>query len=48
MHTALTCETLRLIAPKCYGGRDLGRGGLINLGEAVGVIAASPSAGVRS
>ncbi|WP_295855347.1 DNA-directed RNA polymerase subunit beta', partial [uncultured Xylophilus sp.] len=39
VRTALTCETRFGICSKCYG-RDLGRGGLINLGEAVGVIAA--------
>ena len=39
VRTALTCETRYGICAKCYG-RDLGRGGLINLGEAVGVIAA--------
>lgn len=39
VRTALTCETRYGICAKCYG-RDLGRGGLINIGEAVGVIAA--------
>ena len=39
VRTALTCETRFGICAKCYG-RDLGRGGLINIGEAVGVIAA--------
>jgi DNA-directed RNA polymerase subunit beta' len=39
VRTALTCETRFGICAKCYG-RDLGRGGLVNLGEAVGVIAA--------
>ncbi|MFE8645665.1 DNA-directed RNA polymerase subunit beta' [Sphingomonas sp. NCPPB 2930] len=39
VRTALTCETRFGICAKCYG-RDLGRGGQINLGEAVGVIAA--------
>ncbi|MBI2750553.1 MAG: DNA-directed RNA polymerase subunit beta', partial [Burkholderiales bacterium] len=39
VRTALTCETRYGICAKCYG-RDLGRGGLINGGEAVGVIAA--------
>jgi DNA-directed RNA polymerase subunit beta' len=43
VRTALTCETRFGLCAKCYG-RDLGRGGLINNGEAVGVIAASPSA----
>ncbi|MBU6465821.1 MAG: DNA-directed RNA polymerase subunit beta', partial [Burkholderiales bacterium] len=39
VRTALTCETRFGLCASCYG-RDLGRGGLINLGEAVGVIAA--------
>ncbi len=39
VRTALTCATRYGMCAKCYG-RDLGRGGLINLGEAVGVIAA--------
>ncbi len=39
VRTALTCETRFGLCACCYG-RDLGRGGLINLGEAVGVIAA--------
>ncbi len=39
VRTALTCETRFGICAKCYG-RDLGRGGLVNNGEAVGVIAA--------
>jgi DNA-directed RNA polymerase subunit beta' len=39
VRTALTCETRYGICAKCYG-RDLGRGGLVNMGEAVGVIAA--------
>ena len=39
VRTALNCETRFGLCAKCYG-RDLGRGGLINLGEAVGVIAA--------
>nr|WP_145551124.1 DNA-directed RNA polymerase subunit beta' [Variovorax boronicumulans] len=39
VRTALTCATRFGICAKCYG-RDLGRGGLINVGEAVGVIAA--------
>ena len=36
---ALTCATRFGICAKCYG-RDLGRGGLVNVGEAIGVIAA--------
>ncbi len=39
VRTALTCETRYGLCACCYG-RDLGRGGQINLGEAVGVIAA--------
>ena len=39
VRTALTCETRFGLCAMCYG-RDLGRGGLINGGEAVGVIAA--------
>ena len=39
VRTALTCETRFGICAMCYG-RDLGRGGLVNIGEAVGVIAA--------
>jgi DNA-directed RNA polymerase subunit beta' len=39
VRTPLTCETRYGLCTKCYG-RDLGRGGLINVGEAVGVIAA--------
>ncbi len=39
VRTALNCETRYGLCASCYG-RDLGRGGLINLGEAVGVIAA--------
>ncbi len=39
VRTVLNCETRFGLCAKCYG-RDLGRGGLINMGEAVGVIAA--------
>jgi len=39
VRTALTCDTRYGICAKCYG-RDLGRGKLISMGEAVGVIAA--------
>ena len=39
VRTALNCETRFGLCAKCYG-RDLGRGGLINNGEAVGIIAA--------
>jgi DNA-directed RNA polymerase subunit beta' len=39
VRTPLTCGTRFGLCAKCYG-RDLGRGGLVNVGEAVGVIAA--------
>jgi DNA-directed RNA polymerase subunit beta' len=39
VRTPLTCGTRFGICAKCYG-RDLGRGGVVNVGEAVGVIAA--------
>ena len=39
VRSAVTCRTRYGICSKCYG-RDLGRGHLVNLGEAVGVIAA--------
>jgi len=39
VRTPLTCDTRFGLCAKCYG-RDLGRGTLINTGEAVGVIAA--------
>ena len=39
VRTVLNCETRYGLCAKCYG-RDLGRGGLINNGEAVGIIAA--------
>ena len=39
VRTPLTCETRYGICGKCYG-RDLGRGTPVNVGEAVGVIAA--------
>src|SRR5436189_909446 len=39
VRTPLTCDTRYGICSKCYG-RDLGRGSLVNVGEAVGVIAA--------
>ena len=35
----ITCESLHVVCAACYG-RDLGRGHLVNIGEAVGVIAA--------
>jgi DNA-directed RNA polymerase subunit beta' len=39
IRSVLTCNSKRGICAYCYG-RDLGRGHLVNLGEAVGVIAA--------
>jgi DNA-directed RNA polymerase subunit beta' len=39
VRTPLTCDTRYGLCAKCYG-RDLGRGSLVNSGEAVGVIAA--------
>jgi DNA-directed RNA polymerase subunit beta' len=39
VRTPLTCGTRFGLCAKCYG-RDLGRGHLVNVGEAVGVIAA--------
>ena len=39
VRTPLTCETRYGLCGKCYG-RDLGRGSMVNAGEAVGVIAA--------
>jgi DNA-directed RNA polymerase subunit beta' len=39
VRTPLSCETRYGLCAKCYG-RDLGRGSLVNSGEAIGVIAA--------
>ena len=39
VRTPLTCDTRKGLCAQCYG-RDLGRGSLVNVGEAVGVIAA--------
>ena len=39
VRTPLSCDTRYGLCAKCYG-RDLGRGDLVNVGEAVGVIAA--------
>lgn len=39
VRTPLSCETRYGLCAKCYG-RDLGRGSMVNTGEAVGVIAA--------
>ncbi len=39
VRTPLTCETRYGLCSRCYG-RDLGRGSMVNTGEAVGVIAA--------
>jgi len=39
VRTSLTCKVKYGLCAKCYG-RDLGRGALVNVGEAVGVVAA--------
>ncbi|MGE3757147.1 MAG: DNA-directed RNA polymerase subunit beta', partial [Pseudobdellovibrionaceae bacterium] len=39
IRSALTCKTRRGVCVKCYG-RDLARGNTVNMGEAVGIIAA--------
>ena len=39
IRSPMTCELEKGICAKCYG-RDMGRGGLVGLGEAVGIIAA--------
>jgi DNA-directed RNA polymerase subunit beta' len=39
IRSVLTCESRYGVCKKCYG-RDLGRGGLVEIGEAVGIIAA--------
>jgi DNA-directed RNA polymerase subunit beta' len=39
VRSAISCENRKGICKKCYG-RDLARGQLVNLGEAVGVVAA--------
>jgi len=39
IRSVLTCRTKRGVCVKCYG-RDLGRGHMVNSGEAVGIIAA--------
>jgi DNA-directed RNA polymerase subunit beta' len=39
IRSVLTCESRRGVCVKCYG-RDLSRGHMVNIGEAVGVIAA--------
>jgi DNA-directed RNA polymerase subunit beta' len=39
IRSSLTCKTRRGVCVKCYG-RDLSRGATVNLGEAVGIIAA--------
>jgi DNA-directed RNA polymerase subunit beta' len=39
VRSAITCETAHGVCRACYG-RDLARGHLVNVGEAVGVIAA--------
>jgi DNA-directed RNA polymerase subunit beta' len=39
IRSVLTCDTIRGVCAECYG-RDLARGRKVNLGEAIGVIAA--------
>ena len=39
IRSVLTCQTKRGVCARCYG-RDLGRGYMVNIGEAVGIIAA--------
>lgn len=39
IRSVLTCESERGVCMRCYG-RDLARGNMVNLGEAVGIIAA--------
>src|SRR5690606_21812533 len=39
VRSAIACDTRYGVCAACYG-RDLGRGHLVNMGEAVGVIAA--------
>ena len=39
IRSVLTCDTVTGVCAKCYG-RDLARGTPVNIGEAVGVIAA--------
>jgi DNA-directed RNA polymerase subunit beta' len=39
IRSALTCKSTRGVCVKCYG-RDLSRGNTVNMGEAVGIIAA--------
>jgi DNA-directed RNA polymerase subunit beta' len=39
VRSVLTCETTAGVCAKCYG-RDLARGAIVNMGEAVGVMAA--------
>ena len=39
VRSVITCESRHGVCAKCYG-RDLGRGHLVNIGEAVGVVAA--------
>jgi len=39
VRSVLTCKTLKGLCQRCYG-RDLSHGGIVNIGEAVGIIAA--------
>ena len=39
IHSVITCKTRKGICQKCYG-KDLGRGGIVAIGQAVGIVAA--------
>src|SRR5260370_39980983 len=39
IRSVLTCQSRQGVCVKCYG-RDLGRGHLVNMGEAIGIMAA--------
>ena len=39
IRSVLTCQSLRGVCKMCYG-RDLGRGKLVDIGEAIGIVAA--------
>ena len=39
IRSVLTCQSKRGVCAKCYG-RDLARGRMVNIGEAIGIIAA--------
>jgi DNA-directed RNA polymerase subunit beta' len=39
VRSVLTCKTVKGVCQRCYG-RDLSHGGIVNIGEAIGIIAA--------